>query len=180
MKKTIVLITATLFLSGCSLTGSSSLSSGSILKSSDGGQNWEAKVKSDDKKNIAGVNALSMAIDPQNSQTIYIGTKEDGIFITKDGAESWEKLNFPPAKVYGLAINRFNPQIIFVSGVWQGRGKVYKSENGGTDWKEIYTEPADGTVITALAASPFDGNILYAGTSEGAIFESSRAGGIFH
>lgn len=146
------------------------------MKSTDGGQNWEAKVKIGEDKNIAGANVLSIAIDPQDSQIIYIGTKEDGIFVTKDGAGSWEKLNFPPVKVYGLAINRFNSQTIFVSGVWQGRGKIYKSENGGTDWKEIYTEPADGTVITALAASPFDGNIIYAGTSEGAVFKTTSSG----
>lgn len=176
MKKIIILIIAAVFLSGCSLTGSSSPSSGSILKSADGGQNWEAKVKIGEDKNIAGANVLSMAIDPQDSQIIYIGTKEDGIFVTKDGAGSWEKLNFPPVKVYGLAINRFNSQIVFVSGVWQGRGKIYKSANGGTDWKEIYTEPADGTVITALAASPFDGNVIYAGTSEGAVFKTTSSG----
>lgn len=171
-----VLILAVFFLAGCSFTGSSSLSSGSILKSTDGGQNWEAKVKIDENKSIAGANVLSMAIDPQDNQIIYIGTKEDGIFVTKDSAESWEKLNFPPVKVYGLAINRFNSQTIFVSGVWQGRGKIYKSEDSGTDWKEIYTEPADGTVITALAASPFDGNVLYAGTSEGAVFKTTTGG----
>ncbi len=176
MKKIIILIFAVIFLSGCNTGGGSSPSGGGFLKSTDGGQNWEAKVKIDDNKNIAGANVLSIAIDPQDSQIIYIGTKEDGIFMTKDGAESWEKLDFPPVKVYGLAINSFNAQIIFVSGVWQGRGKIYKSENSGTDWKEIYTEPADGTVITALAASPFDGNVLYAGTSEGAIFKTTSGG----
>ncbi len=176
MKKIIILIIAAVFLSGCSLAGNSSLSSGSILKSTDGGQNWEAKVKIDDNKNIAGANVLSIAIDPRDSQIIYIGTKEDGIFMTKDGAGLWEKLNFPPIKVYGLAINRFNSQNVFVLGVWQGRGKIYKSENGGTDWKEIYTEPADGTVITALVASPFDSRVLYAGTSEGAVFKTTNGG----
>ncbi len=176
MKKIIILIFAVIFLSGCSFGGGGSSSGGSFLKSTDGGQSWEVKTKIDDKKNIAGADILSIAIDPRDSQIIYIGTKENGIFATKGGAESWEKLNFPPIKTYGLAVNPFNAQVIYAPGVWQGRGKIYKSENGGTDWKEIYTEPADGTVITALAASPFDGNVIYAGTSEGAVFKTISSG----
>lgn len=176
MRKIIALLFTVIFLSGCSLSGGGSPAGGSILKSTDGGQNWEVKVKISEDKNIAGANVLSMAIDPQDNQIVYIGTKEDGIFVAKNGAESWEKLNFPPIKVYGLNVNSFNDQIIYASGVWGKRGKIYKSENGGGEWKEIYTEPADGTVITALAASPFNGNELYAGTSEGAVFKTVSGG----
>lgn len=167
---------AIVLLSGCSITGSNNSSLGNILKSTDGGKNWETKVKVSEKTNIAGVNVLSMAIDLEDTQKIYVGTKEDGIFFTRNGGESWEKLDFPPAKVYGLAIDNINTRIIYATGVWQGRGKIYKTENGGGDWEEIYTEPADGTVIVSLAISPKNSQLLYAGTSGGVIFKTTNGG----
>lgn len=165
-----------ILLSGCSIPGNSDSSAGNVLKSSDGGKNWELKVKIDEEKNIAGVNVLSMAIDSRDSKTVYLGTKEDGIFVTRDGGESWKKLNFPPVKVYGLALDRFNSPVIYATGVWQGRGKIYKSQNSGEEWKEIYTEPANGTVIISLAISTQNSQALYAGTSEGAVFKTVNGG----
>lgn len=164
-----------LFLSGCDLSQSQG-SAGGVLRSTDKGKTWEAKVNAGENKNISSLDILSMAVDSQNSQVVYIGTKKYGIFTTRNSAETWEKLDFPLIKVYGLAINPSNASVIYASGVWQGRGKIYKSENKGIDWKEIYTEPADGTVITSLAVSQRDIQTLYAGTSEGALFKTMDGG----
>jgi photosystem II stability/assembly factor-like uncharacterized protein len=163
-------------ISGCSLSNSTSSTGGNFLKSSDGGSTWEAKIKFSDQKTIADVNIISMAIDPGNPQVIYIGTKEDGIFLTKDGGESWAKVDFPPIKVYGLAINQASSNIVYAAGVWNGRGKIYKSEDSSSTWKEVYTEPANGSVVVSLAESQFDGKVLYSGTSEGMIFKSTNGG----
>lgn len=169
------LLTSLLFLSGCDLSQPQS-SVGGVLMSEDKGITWEVKADLDEDKNITSLDILSIAIDPQNSQIIYIGTRKNGIFSTKNGAESWEKIDFPPIKVYGLAMNPSSSSIIYTSGVWQGRGKIYKSENKGIDWKEIYTEPADGTVVTSLAVSHSDMQTLYAGTSGGTIFKTVNGG----
>lgn len=149
---------------------------GSIMKSEDGGKNWEAKVKVDEDKYITGAEVLSMAIDPKDSEVIYIGTKEEGIFKTNDGGNNWEQLNFPPIKAYGLAVDHLNPDVLYATGAWEEVSKIYKSENGGADWKEIYTEPAGGTVIISLAMSPLNNNVLYVGTSGGAIFKTVNKG----
>ncbi|MCX6765598.1 MAG: YCF48-related protein [Candidatus Moranbacteria bacterium] len=179
MKKFIALsflVISLFFLSGCSLTGNSSPSSASILKSTDGGKIWEPKVKISEEKNISSVEILSIAIDPANSQIVYIGTRENGIYLSQNGGENWEKINFPPGKVYGLAIDRSNTQVLYALGVWQKRGKIYKSEDAGGNWKEIYTEPADGTVIISLSINPANFQVLYASTSEGAIFKTENGG----
>ncbi len=172
----VVIIISIIFLSGCSMSSQNSSATGNILKSADGGKNWEAKVKVGEKTNIAGANVLSMAIDPSDSQKIYAGTKDDGIFATKNGGEIWEKMDFPPIKVYGLVVDNINTRIIYAAGVWQSRGKIYKSEDSGASWKEIYTEPANGTVIISLAISSANSQVLYAGTSEGAIFKTVNGG----
>ena len=169
-------MSAVFLLSGCSLPGGNSPDIGSVLKTTDGGQTWEPKVKVNEKQTISAVDVLSMAIDSNDSQKAYVGTEKGGLFVTKNGGENWEKLNFPTTKIYGLAVDRFNPQILYATGVWQKRGKIYKSENGGADWGEIYTEPAEGTVVSSLEISKSGSQLLYAGTSDGMVMKTSDGG----
>lgn len=179
MKKyTIYLSIAAIFLlSGCSFPGSSGGGSMSgVLKSQDGGAKWDVKVKVDEKKNISAVDVLSMAISPIDSKIVYIGTMNSGIFVSKDGAESWQQLNFPPIKNYALALNPNDDKTIYATGVFQSRGKIYKSENGGVDWKEIYTEPDNGSVVISLAIDKKNPEVLYAGNSAGLIFKTVDGG----
>jgi photosystem II stability/assembly factor-like uncharacterized protein len=176
---------AVLILSGCSLsnpaTNTAPASSnipktdGSFLKSVDGGTTWVNKVAIDAKSNISSTNVLSMAIDPKNSNIIYLGTEKDGLFVSKDGAEKWEKLVFPLTKIYGLAIDN-NNGTIYASGIYNSRAKIYKSIDGGVKWEETYTEPANDSTISALKISQKNPNVLYCGTSEGMIIKTTDGG----
>ena len=172
-----------LVFSACSLEGETSTSSttvtkkiGSFLKSFDGGKNWESKVKIDETKNIGLANVLSMAISLKDSNVIYLGTEKDGLYVTRDGAGKWEKLIFPLAKIYGLAIDVNNDQIIYATGSINSRAKIFKSMNGGKEWQEIYTEPNNSSVISSLNINKKDSRILYCGTSEGMIFKTTDGG----
>ena len=166
-----------LVISGCSLTGTdSSKKTGGVLKSGDSGTTWNLKNKVNEKTTINKVDVLDMAIDPVDNDIIYLGTKDKGVAVSKDGAESWEKLKFPGNKVYGVAINHFKPGNVYATGVTGGRGKVFRTDNYGQDWKEIYTEPADGTVVTSLALDKNNPAILYLGTSKGVIVKTVDGG----
>jgi photosystem II stability/assembly factor-like uncharacterized protein len=169
--------------SACSLSGTTSTTSttatkqtGSFLKSFDGGKNWENKVKIDDKTNIGLTNVLSVTVSPKDGNVVYIGTEKDGLLVTKDGAETWQKLVFPLTKIYGLAIDKNDDQIVYASGVLDKRAKIFKSINGGKDWVEIYTEPANDSAISRLEISQKNPNVLYCGTSEGVILKTSDGG----
>ncbi len=171
-------IVLALMLSGCSFNLPSGIgtSGGSIWKSFDKGQTFAPKTTVDEKTKISSADVLSFVFDPQDSQTIYIGTKENGIFKTSDGAERWERLEFPPLKVYGLAIDSTDGNHLYASGAYQDIAKIYRSEDAGKNWKEIYTEPGKGTVITALGSHPNAPNVLYAGTSAGVVIKSVNGG----
>jgi photosystem II stability/assembly factor-like uncharacterized protein len=60
--------------------------------------------------------------------------------------------------------------------VWNGRGKIFHTENGGKDWVEVYSEPSNRTIIYSLAMSILNSSVLYAGTSEGMIFKTTDGG----
>jgi photosystem II stability/assembly factor-like uncharacterized protein len=173
------ILVATVLFSGCSATpGNTSVSGTSsvnFLKSGDGGVTWNPKVKVDEKKTISSADVLSIAIHPNDSQTIYLGTVKSGILKTKNGAETWEVLAFAE-KVYGLTFDRSNPDIMYSAGVYKNRGKIFKRESEQGEWKEIYTEPSDGTYVTALGIDKNNGKIIYAGTSSGVIIKSVDGG----
>jgi photosystem II stability/assembly factor-like uncharacterized protein len=151
------------------------MANATFIKSIDGGLSWQPKMKIDDKTTIAGVNVLTMAINPKNTSNIYIGTESGGIYMTKDGGESWVAVPFPQ-KVYGIAIDNQNPDNIYASGVFNGRAKIFKRSGETQEWKEIYTEPSNGTTISSLVISPINPQILYAGTSSGIIIKSTDGG----
>ena len=157
-------------------SSNSTKQTGSFLKSSDGGKNWENKVKIDDKINIGTYNILSMAISSVNRSIIYIGTESSGLFVTKNGAENWEKINFPLTKIYGLALNKNDDQTVYATGLYNKRAKIYKTTNGGKDWTEIYTEPVADSMISGMEISKKDPNVLYVGTSSGAIYKTVDGG----
>lgn len=174
------LIGASLLLSGCSFSGvalksKNTMANATFLKSEDSGGSWNLKMKIDDKKNIAGIDVLTMAVKPGDPNVVYLGTSSNGLFASKDGGETWAQQSFAD-KAYGLVFDPVNPDIMYASGVLNGRAKIYKRIVEGEEWKEIYTEPADGTTISSLAISPFNPRILYAGTSNGVIVKSTDAG----
>ncbi len=148
----------------------------SFIKSTDGGKTWTNKITIGENQNIGTADILSVAISSQNSQVIYVGTAADGLYVTRNGADNWEKINFPLTKIYGLALDSRNDQAVYASGVFGKRAKIYKSTDGGQNWIEIYTEPADNTVITSLAAAKNDANVVYAGTDQGMIIKTSDGG----
>jgi len=167
--------------SGCSLPGATTgtrtvAGIGTIAKTIDGGVTWETRVKVDDQQNIGGVNVLSFVIDPVDTRKIYIGTESNGLYFSKNAGETWEKTNLSIQKIYGIVIDPRNDSSIYVAGIWNGRGKIFHTENEGKDWVEVYSEPSNGTIISSLAMNKHDSAVLYAGTSEGMIFKTTDGG----
>ncbi|MDO8241016.1 MAG: hypothetical protein Q7T51_03500 [Candidatus Moranbacteria bacterium] len=176
-----ILLTATTLLSGCSSTPKTTtpvvkVPVSNIMKSIDGGANWEAKDKTADKVTLASIDVISMAVNPYDGKNVFVGTLKNGILKTDDGGENWSLLKFPAEKTYGLAIDNIDSRVIYASGVWQGRGKIFKSINGGTDWNEIYTAPSDGPLVISLTMSKKNSNVLYATTSDNQMMKSVDAG----
>ena len=172
----VVLTGFLVILSGCSFPGSSGKSGAAVLRSDDGGVNFVPKVTVNEKTTIASVEVLSLLFDPSKPNHVLLGTKDDGIFASENGGDAWRKLEYPPTKVYGLARDVFSSARLYATGEWQGRGKIYRSDDDGVKWKEIYTEPSNGTVITALIASTRSAGVVYAGTSAGVVIKTTDSG----
>lgn len=170
--------------SGCSIAPPQGASgpatftfSESLWKSTDGGATWAVKDKGTGKANTNTADVLSMAINPYDGGNVFVGLKNGGILETTDGGETWNFMQgFTSSKAYGLALDPITGKTLYVSAVWQGRGKIFKTGDDGANWKEIYTSPSNGPLIISLLVDKKDPNALYATTSDNQVLKSTDAG----
>lgn len=198
--KILILVFATMLFSGCSFSlfknkkEAPLTKSGSIWKSADGGSTFETKitletppVEESAEKNkkqepvkpreITSADILAITFHPNDPSIIYAGTKNDGIFKTENGGETWKHIKFPPQKIYSFTLDRYNPdKYMFAAGVLYGAGKIFKTDDGGDNWKEAYSEPGTGTSVTSLSQHSLNTNVIFAGTSGGTVVKSTDGG----
>jgi photosystem II stability/assembly factor-like uncharacterized protein len=92
---------------------------------------------------------ISLAADPHNRQTLYIGTGSSGAYRTRDGGQSWQNLGtglglLPGAalRVTALAVDRSDSQHL-VAATAYGLGSqiapagIYESWDGGQSWHKV-------------------------------------------
>ncbi|MDZ7342105.1 MAG: YCF48-related protein [candidate division KSB1 bacterium] len=98
-----------------SIVAWAAISSKGIYCSSDTGKTWHCES---DMLNGITINCMAIATD--NSEAIYVGTKQ-GVFITTDGAKTWEKMNdgLTTLDVRAIAIDPKDTRIIY-AGTWDG------------------------------------------------------------
>ncbi len=187
-------------------TGSDGLRSNVITgkgmyKSVDAGASWEFIGL----KNTGHIGAVE--IHPSDNNTVFVAAignafvpnPERGVFRTKDGGKTWEKVLFISDKV-GFSDIEFlpgNPNVIFatawkaerkpwtiISGGNQNEGGIYKSLDGGDSWEKITkglpqgligkidlgVSAADSKVLYALVEAPGDEGGMYKSVNQGKSF----------
>ncbi len=181
MKKivNVIIIFAVVIFAGCLDNSGSGSATAGVMKSEDGGKTFLPFNVITEKKSLAGSSVLSIEIDPMDSAVVYAGTEKDDLFVSRDGAISWTVIPTGLVNIGDIAINPFNPQIIYISGMYNGRGSVLRSRDGGENWERVYVEPKDGTSISAMVISPVNANIVYIGTSGGTIARTVNGGDVW-
>ena len=180
MKK-YLLVTAVLalplVLSGCGTITTSQNPASSLYKSTDGGETWAIKNKTSEAGlDLSALDVISMAVNPNDGNNVFVGTKNNGLIKTDDGGETWASDNFPYGKVYGIAVDPVDSRIIYATGVTNNRGKIFKSIDAGKNWQEIYTTPANGPLAISLVIDNKNPNVLYASTSDNQVIKTTDGG----
>ncbi len=145
-----------------------------VFKSTDRGNNW-TQINN-------GLNSLEtnvLAVDPNNSDVLYLGTDDDGIYKSINGGENWKKL-IPTASfgVGDIIVDPQNSNNVYMGTVdyfrlSESRGVlgdfgVYKSTDGGTTWEE-FNSGLNHLGVFSLELSE-ENRILYAGTRAGGVY----------
>ncbi len=145
---------------------------------------------------IGGVGRVNcIVVNPQNSNTIYIGSACGGVWISHDGGSSWASNsdNFPSMSIADIAVNPLNPDTIYAATgdgygyeedatsniFWGGlyTAGVLRSIDGGNTWAatSFSYQQLNRNIIQKLIINPAHPNILMAGTRQG-IFRTTDAG----
>ncbi len=148
----------------------------SLWKSGDGGVSWAVQNKGEGKANTTNVSVLSTAVNPYDGGNVYVGLKTGGIMETKDGGMTWNFINFQSEKIYGLALDPATGKTLYASAVWQGTGKIFKTDDEGANWKEIYTSPSSGPLVVSLMIDKRNAQIIYVSTSDNQVLKSGDGG----
>jgi photosystem II stability/assembly factor-like uncharacterized protein len=112
---------------------------GGVLKSIDGGSSWSTIYQGNQ-------NVTSFAIDPKNSQSLYLGTEDAGIFRSLDGGTTWSNISGSSivTPVRNLLFSPDSSQhLLFASTSGQG---VFYTSNGGVTWSSTNAGLTDLTV----------------------------------
>ncbi len=167
----IFLVFSLFLLSGCNF-GSVD---GGFYKSSDEGKTFKQFSGEKEGVNLIGKNILSMEIDENNPEEILVGTESSGVYLTENGGETWLKDNSPFTKI--TSIEKIpGENLIYISAVKEGRGKILKTTNQGKDWEEIYTEKKNGPYVTFMAVDPENPKVIYIANTKGGIFKTVDGG----
>lgn len=153
-----------------------------VFKSVDGGKTWEQKVDIEGGGLIDSVKILSMKMDPQNNNILYLGTTANGLYKSSNSADSWEKITDEngilnsSATVYDIAVEKGNSDIIYIAALNSGRGELLKTEDGGKSWKQSYIISEQNKPVYAVEIDPKSQNLIYIGTAQGGFIESKDWG----
>ncbi|AHF90641.1 sialidase [Opitutaceae bacterium TAV5] len=123
---------------------------GQIYKSTSRGDTWTAtdflrhKVKME-PNGEGRQEGERLAVDPANSDVVYFGSLDHGLWTTQDGGDTWTRVEAIPPGTPGHGVNTvvFDP----ASGVTRGKtgvlyvtvmeGGVYKTSDAGRTWTRI-------------------------------------------
>ena len=126
-----------------------------------------------------GKKFYALAVNPQDSRTAYVGTKEKGVHWTTDGGINWTPRGLDTKTVRALALHPDDSKIIYAgtqSADAQFRG-IFKSTDGGVSW------PVSGLVgynVLAIAINPRNSEFVYAGTYGEGVWVSYNGGDSWH
>ena len=104
----------------------------------------------------------TVAVDPADSQIVYAGSNEDGVWKSSNAGVSWSPVTsaYQLPAIYALTVIPVagSPSIVFAGTAGAG---VWKSVDGGSTW-----EATGLSERTCLSLSTDASSVLYAGTDE--------------
>ena len=148
------------------------VSSGGVWKTVNAGTTYTPIFDSQGSYSIGCV-----AIDPNNSNVIWVGTGEnnnqrsvaygDGIYKSVDGGRSWTQMGLKNSEHIGkILVDPRDSDVVYVAAIgplWSEGGDrgVYKTTDGGETWNAVLTIDKH-TGINDIILDPRNPDILYA------------------
>jgi len=170
-----------------------------VYKSTDAGRTW-TNVGLSDSRTIGRVR-----VDPRDPNIVYVAAvgrpygpnEERGVFRSKDGGKTWEKILYRNDKTgaVDISMDPRDSRVLYAT-LWQtlrtpwgiyttGPGSgIYKSTDAGDHWTQLTNGlPKGDKGKIGIAVSPVDPNRIYATVEAedgGGVYSSDDAGASWH
>jgi photosystem II stability/assembly factor-like uncharacterized protein len=138
-----------------------------ILKSQDGGNNWQSIENGLPEDSLGDI-----FVDPNNSDTLFMLSEKRSMYTSTNGGGSWRKITANlPSDYLDLMIDPLDSSTMYV---FSFRDGIYRSTDGGRNWSSFM----DGIKTNRIKFIEFDPKnplIVYAGTG-GGLYTMHRSG----
>lgn len=178
-KIVLIIIPVVAYLVYAALPSSSKLIGGDqFFVSEDMGKTWEQQTVRDTGFALTSLNFLSIAIDPEDSGIVYLGTRDNGLYKSCCRGKRWYKIEDKNnvlsgrANVYDVAIDTTNPERVYAATYQDKRGRLFRSQDGGDSWEEIYITSEERYAIFSVLIDVANPAIIYIGTAQGGLIKS--------
>ena len=164
--------------------------SGGVWKSTNSGANWAPLTDTW----IPNQSVASIAVDPKNHNTIYVGTGNGyagideligtGLYKSEDGGGTWTRIGSKTltGTIIKVLVDPVKSNVIFASSYTNNRG-IYRSIDSGSTWTEVYVaqQPVwdieSGTVVGGIPDLYFaEGNNPGGSSAECGVYRSGTDG----
>lgn len=136
-------------------------------------ENGSPPIKVDEKR----ADYMAFSPPPKPGYPLYSSGHPEtggntGLIQSTDGGKTWQlvsNVKDSPVDFHAMAVSKMDPNTII--GFDAGTQELFKTTDGGKTWKTLPITES----VSSLAFSPFDSNVIMAGTSKG-IFSSDNGG----
>ena len=167
-----------------------------LFKTTTGGKSWDvispdlSREKWDVPENVGIYRTPDMATMPRRGviytvapsykdvNTIWAGTDDGLIHITRNGGRTWQNVTPPElrswAKVSLIDAGRFDTNTAYAAintfRLDDLKPHIYRTHDGGRTWKEIIKGIPNGGIVNAVREDPVRKGLLFAGTEQAVYF----------
>jgi photosystem II stability/assembly factor-like uncharacterized protein len=138
-----------------------------LYKSIDGGNDWFLA-----NHGIAFNKVYNLAIDPLNTDHVYLATFSHGIIKTLDGGLVWQPAGLQDDLIYSISIDPITSSTLYAGTAGDG---LQKSLDGGMSWQPSY-KGIENAMATSVLVSPSDSKRLFTSIYGAGVYQSTDHG----
>ena len=158
--------------------------SGVVLRSTDGGTHWDGVLfqQNGTQPAPAPTEVLHVAFDPTRPDRLYLGAKGNGLWKSEDRGATWKKIKDssgllqPTADVYRVAMSTSSPDVIYIAVFQNSKGRVFRSDNQGGSFREIYFVDPGNIPVYDIYVDPANADRIAIATGQGGVLLSHNGG----